>query len=185
LTPREISLLSSWEERRIPLRVVLEGINACFNDLRLRKKKGKSKTSLSVCESYVLKSHEMFKDRQVGGHEKRKARERQKRQIEKETSRFLSEITPELRYLEPPFSQAVEILRYGGNEDDILDELEASVEELIFRHASEEDREKVKNLIKTEHALVKGEELERFTRLQLIRLIRTKHKIPHLSFFYY
>jgi len=184
LTPREISLISYWEKNRFPLRIVLEGIRACFEHGRTRKQKGKGRTSLVMCEPFVSKSYDMCKERQVGSRVKKKSRVEQKRHAEKEVKFFLSSISPEMKYLEPPFVQALGLLNTQDCQEGVLDELEARVETLILTQAKKEARQ-VKSSIQNEFPSIQADELTRITRLRVIKGIRQKHKIPHISLFYY
>ncbi|HYE72044.1 MAG TPA: hypothetical protein VEF04_01885 [Blastocatellia bacterium] len=67
LSPLEWSLIETWKQKDIPLRIVLRGINAAFEKFKAKPGRTKKVNSLFYCEQAVEQAFEEFRDAQVGG----------------------------------------------------------------------------------------------------------------------
>src|SRR5512137_174737 len=68
LSPKDQSAIAAWEEKRIPLGVVLEGIARTFDGLTARKR-GTKAVSLAFCDRQVEAAFAQHRDR-AAGHRK-------------------------------------------------------------------------------------------------------------------
>jgi len=65
LSPRDQAVIAAWEEKRVPLDVVLEGIGRTFDGLRI-KGRGSRGVSLLFCERQVEAALAQHRDRSAG-----------------------------------------------------------------------------------------------------------------------
>jgi hypothetical protein len=60
LSPRDWALIDSWQRARIPLRIVLQGIENAFDAWARRPPTARRINSLSYCRQEVLSLHELY-----------------------------------------------------------------------------------------------------------------------------
>src|SRR5262245_7733792 len=60
LSPRDWALIDSWQRARIPLRIVLQGIDNAFDAWARRPPTARRINSLSYCRQEVLALHELY-----------------------------------------------------------------------------------------------------------------------------
>jgi hypothetical protein len=60
LSPRDWALIGEWQSRPIPLRIVLQGIENCFDSFERRNPGARRINSLSYCRQEVLALHELY-----------------------------------------------------------------------------------------------------------------------------
>jgi hypothetical protein len=185
LSSRDMVAISSWEERGIPLRVVLEGIRRAFESYRKRQAGGRKMSSLSYCNAEVLKTFAEFRDRSVGRRSGGILREGKKKKAKTEVDKFLTCLPPEVGWLKDIYGEARRALCGITASEEALDKMEANVEDLILRKAPEADKTEVEKRIQAEYRSRPGSEARDILRVRLIQFIREKYKIPHLSLFYY
>jgi hypothetical protein len=185
LSSRDMVTISVWEETGIPLRVVLEGIQRGFEVYRKRQPQGRKIPSLSFCNAQVLKAFAEFRDRGVGRRRKEGSREAKKRRAKLEVERFLQSLAPGAGYLEGTYREALGILSRRAVNEERLESLQSEAEELILRHAQETERARVEHRIKENLKGRPESEVQELCRIQLVKTLREKHRIPHLSLFYY
>jgi hypothetical protein len=185
LSAKDLDLISAWEEAGLPLPVVLEGIDKAFENHRLRRAKADKILSLSFCSGQVSKAFEQFRDRKVGIGRKVASREDKRRRLRTEIERFLARLPADVLFLEDLFHEARQKIA-GSDFDEIeMEDLDEKVEELLLTRADQDDRDKVKKEILAERRLVAGDELARVLDITVVRRLRERFKIPHLSLFYY
>jgi hypothetical protein len=185
LSSRDIMTISTWEETGIPLRIVLEGIRRAFEKYRLRHAGSRKIFSLSFCQAEVERAFAEFRDRGVGRERPRVSRTEKAAKARAEVQRFLAAVPPEAGYLTDVFGQALAALSRRAPREVELEKLEESVDELIMRQASAENRDAARKQVEAEFAGRSNQEQERILGLQLVKRVREKLRIPHLSLFYY
>ena len=181
---KELEVVAEWEKTGIPLSTVLEGIKNAF--ARSQRRQGRRKVlSLVFCQPYVNESYELYKERMVG--RKRtdgRSNDRGKR-MKKEVQIFLESFPEEIGYLREVF---LGVLREDiGHEPDEerLEQLEQELEELLLKNASSREKAQIKEEVLSEYRFQDGEEFERIFRAKLIRYLRDRFRIPHISLYYY
>ncbi len=185
LSARDIAVIAAWEEARIPLRVVLEGIRMA-EEVNRRGKVGKKRLfSLFFCRTEVERAFAAYKDRRVGRKQKAVSRREKVNQARTAAARFLSRIPPEIEFLREPFEKAQTLLARRNPPEREIEELEKKIEELIVGRASLEERDSAWRKIEAEFAGQSKKVKEEILPVQLVKQARAKYRIPHLSLFYY
>ncbi len=185
LSSKDMVAISSWEESGIPLRVVLDGIRRAFDNYQKRQTGGRKMSSLSYCNAEVLKAFSEFRERRVGRRSKEVFREEKKQKVRIEVEKFLTSPSPEVGWLKDIYGEALQALCRKTASEEALEKMEGAVEELILRNAAEVDKAEVGKRIPATYLDRPGSEARDVSRIQLIKFIRKKYKIPHLSLFYY
>jgi hypothetical protein len=182
LSPREIQTLREWEKEGIPLYVLLDALDAFFGKVSLRKG-GRKGVRLSHCSGEVRRHYLSFRERRVGGGIPAASADK-KSLIREAAVGFLRDVPEGLDALKPLFHKAQSILRTGELDEEALEDLDAAVEDLLVRKAPAEEeaaiREEIAGL-----GLADRDEAERIFRLRLIKHLRSRHRIPYLSPFFY
>jgi hypothetical protein len=101
-----------------------------------------------------------------------------------EVKRFLNTCPEEVRELKEMFSKVKKMLSQGTDEER-LEQIEKDVERLLIRIAPEAEKMQIRNEVKEEYADKKGQEHHRVFELKIIKHMRDKYKIPHVSLYYY
>ncbi len=171
---------------KIPVQVVLEGIDRTFEKNRLRSEKKRGRTpSLTFCNLQVLRAFEQFRDRRTGTEKKAVGREEKREKARAEVKRFLENTPCEIDYLKEIYSQVLKLLSLRNVSEEELEQREREIEKLLFEKSSDKEKEKVKKKILSEYEFKKEEEFQRIFKLRLLKLLRERHKIPYVSLYYY
>jgi hypothetical protein len=186
LSSKDMVTIASWEERRIPLRVVLEGMDRAFEKHRQRRGvEGRKMSSLAFCESEILKAYAEHRDRGIGQAEKEGSKEGKKKTIKAEVARFLDSMPPEARIVEAVYREALAALGRRGASEEALERLDARAEELIAGCADASFRAEIEKRVKADFPGRPAEELRGIFQTELVRRWRERYRVPHLSAFYY
>ncbi|HCS48777.1 MAG TPA: hypothetical protein DIW61_11200 [Candidatus Aminicenantes bacterium] len=185
LSSRDMVAISSWEERGIPLRIVLEGIERAFEKYRKRAVGGRKISSLSFCETEILRAHAEFRDRTVGRAEKGESREDKRKRIKIEVERFLKSLPPEAAFLGEVYREAQTVLNRREASEEALERLDARAEELITREADAAVRAEVEKRVRADFPGRPAEELRGIFLIGLVKRWREKFRVPYLSYFFY
>lgn len=187
LSSKELDCISQWEEKSIPLRIVLEGIKGCFEQRGYAQRKRLRPYSLDFCNSFVLQAFELYQDRRVG-QKKTMAFEGDKERKKKiliEIERFLADIPAEIQALRPIYSSLRKKLSSGKGTEEELERAEETIERTIEENLTAVQKAKIVAEIRSEFGKVTGDELDEIVRIKAVKTEREKHKIPHVSLFYY
>lgn len=185
LSSKDMVTISGWEEMGIPLRVVLEGIQRAFENYRKRRAGGRKMASLSYCSADVLRAFAESRDRGIGRRSKEVCREEKKKRVRLEVERFLRSLSPEVRFLKDIYGEAFKILSRGSVKEEDLERLEEKAEELILLQAQGMEKAEVEGRVKPDFKGRPDSEARDMYKIQLVKFMREKYRIPHLSFFYY
>jgi hypothetical protein len=184
LSAKEIDTIKEWQDMDIPIRIVREGIMDCIVAQRIKPgRKGKI-LSLSFCHPYIVRSYEAFKERKVGGASRPVRKEDKRKKLKKEVEGFLTtcpDIIPDMRKI---FFRVLNLVSEDADEE-ILEDLESEVEALAIGMASEQEREKIRDEVIAEFGDRSSRELGRILDLKLIKHVREKYAIPHISLYFY
>lgn len=187
LSSKELDIVRQWEEKSIPLRIVLEGIRGSFEQHGYRQGKRQKPYALDYCHSFVLRAFDLYQDRRVGqkrtnaftGDKERKTK------ILFEVERFLADIPEELHTLRPIYTRLHKKLASGKATEKELEKAEDTIERLIEEGLSAVQIETVAAEIRSEFGKVSGAKFDQIFRIKALKAEREKHKIPHVSPFYY
>jgi len=185
LSSRDMVTIASWEEKRIPLHVVLEGMERAFERYKKRAAGGRRMSSLSFCEPEILKAGAEFRDRGIGRPERGESRERKRKRIRAEVKRFLESSPPKAGFLGDVYREALAVLGRRSAPEDALERLDAKVEDLITREADAAFRAEVDKRIGADFGGHPPEELRRIAAIEMVKRWRERHRVPYLSTFYY
>lgn len=184
LSSKEVENIKEWRRLGIPLQIVLEGIEDYFAYQRKKPGRKNKILSLAFCHAFVLRGFAAHKERKVGGQDKPFPKDDKRKKLKRAVERFLAhgpDTSPDLKAI---FSRILQLTSKSFDEE-VLEELETEVETLAVRLATEEEREKVRKEVMMEFGEKNSQEQERIRTLKLIRYIREKYGIPHVSLYYY
>jgi hypothetical protein len=182
---RDMVTISSWEEKGIPLGIVLEGMERAFEKYRIRAVGGRKMPSLSFCETEILRAHAEHRDRGVGRAKKGESREDKRKRIKAAVERFLKSRPQETDFLDGVYREALAVLRRKEPSEETLERLDSEAGEMIAGHADRAVRAEVEKRVGTDYPGRSAEELRRITQLELVRQWRERYRIPYFSYFYY
>jgi hypothetical protein len=185
LSSRDMVAISSWEEKGIPLKIVLEGMERAFERYRKRAEGGRKMSSLSFCETEILRAHAEYKDRGTGRAEKGESREDKRKRIRGEVQRFLKSLPQEADFLSGTYREALTVVGRKEASEDALERLDARTEELIIGHADTAIRTEVETRVRADFPGRPSEELQGIFLRELVRRWRERFRVPYLSYFYY
>src|SRR5512137_1833157 len=136
LSPKDQAAIAAWEEKRIPLRVVLEGIGRTFDGLRARKR-GTKAVSLAFCERQVEAAFAQHRDRGAGRRKTAGAgsrsgkEEKARREIEKSVE-ALPAADLAVKCL---LQKALAVLAATGPDAAALERIDGEIEEALWAQA--------------------------------------------------
>jgi hypothetical protein len=185
LSSRDMVTISSWEETGIPLGIVLEGIERAFERSRLRLARGRKMSSLTFCESEVIKAYNEFRDRKVGRDAKEPSRQEKSKKVGLEVRRFLESLPAEAEFLRDAYREGLAVLSRKNVVEETLERLDEKVEKLIIRQAEAGDREGMIKTVRTGFPGGREKDIQDISRLRIVKRWREKYRIPYLSLFYY
>ena len=186
LSPKDQSAIAVWEEKRIPLSVVLEGIGRTFDRLKARGRATRQ-VSLAFCDREVEAAFAQHRDRAAG---RKKApdvavRSDKKDKARREIAKALeapSAADPEIVRL---LRSALEALSAARADAAALERVEAEIEEALWIGATA--AEKAAAAAETAKP-AKGQSsagLEETVRRRVIMAARLRRRVPHVSLHYY
>ena len=184
LSSRDLVLISQWEKLRIPLKVVLEGIEKSFESCRMRAGRKTKVSTLAFCEPQVLKSFGQFRERKVGQQKKVEPKDGRQKRIKAEVRKFLMNLPPEISYLGYIYSRAEKMLSRKDAGESELERMDEEIERILLSSCLEEEKELVRREVVVEFR-PSEREFTRIFEVRLLKFLRNKYKIPYLSFFYY
>jgi hypothetical protein len=185
LSSRDMVMIASWEETGIPLGVVLEGIERAFERSRPRLARGRKISSLSFCQTEIMKAYAGFRDRKVGRESKERSREEKRKKVKLEVRKFIQSLPAELEFLREAYREARAALSRENVVEDSLELLDEKVEKLIVRQAEAGDLGEIEKGVRADFPGRPAEEVREICRLLLVKRWREKYRIPYLSLFYY
>ena len=185
LSSKELALIAGWEEMGIPLRVVIEGMTRSFEDCRRRPGGTKKISSLSFCHHQVLKAFDQEKERRVGRKRDFAGKDEKREAAMNEVEKFLKGLPPELNYLQEPYGRARGILARGRVDEEGIERIDEEVEELLWMHSPEEKKAEVKAEVGKEYGCREEKEAVELGKIKLVKRLRKKYRIPHVSLYYY
>lgn len=170
---------------RIPLGVVLEGIDQAFESRRRGQGIRRKSFSLVLCHSSVLRKFELYRERRVGRKASRHEGAKKEDRILLEVQEFLERIPGNLSFLKELFLEVEELLVRGSGMEEDLERSDERIDKLLLLNAAPEDWKRARKEVLSGFSISDEEELKRVTEVKLVKSLRLKHKIPHVSLYYY
>ena len=181
LSPKDQSTIAAWEAKRIPVRVVLEGIGRTFDGLRTRRR-GTKGVSLSFCERQVDASFTQHKDRTAG---RVKAAE-PRTDCAGDWKGCSPATVPNFSAAAYFFGRQLNKELNAVNPDEAaLERLDAEVEDILWARATAAEKEAAAAEVRKKFRGRRPEGLDDLVRRKVVKASRDGRRIPHVSLFYY
>jgi len=184
LSSKEVDNIKEWKNMGIPLQIVREGIKDCFVTQRRRPGRKSKVSSLAFCRPFVLRGYEAYKERKVGGKRKPFRKEDKQKELKNAVEGFLAICPDSLPNIRQVFSRVLNLITQGADEE-LFEDLENEVEALVLGMASGAERDLIRKEVMAEFGDRNVQEWERIQDLKLIKHVREKYAIPHISLYYY
>jgi hypothetical protein len=184
LSPKDQAVVARWEDRRIPLGVVLEGIGRAFDGLVARGRGAKG-IALSYCERQVDAAFAQQRDRTAGQREggapapRLSKRDKVRREIEKALPALADPVIAGL------LQTALGLLAGPKPDEAALERLDAEVEEILWSRATEEEKAAAEAEFRRDLRGRRPVGLAEIVRRNVVKAARAGLKIPHISFYYH
>jgi hypothetical protein len=186
LSPKEVDMVKQWEEKEIPLRVVLEGIKGSFERHRIRQGIRHKPYSLDYCNTFVERAFDLYRDRRVGRKNEKVSRGKKwETRLLREIETFLANDPEELHALRPLYQALRGKLLRGEASEEELERTEEAIERVIEKSLSATQMKTITQEIGAEFGKIPGAQFGEIFRIKALKTMREKHKIPHVSPFYY
>ncbi|MGZ5469139.1 MAG: hypothetical protein ACXW2H_08355 [Candidatus Aminicenantales bacterium] len=186
LSPKDQAAIAVWEEKRIPLSVVLEGIGRTFEGLKARGRATRS-SSLAFCDREVEAAFSQHRDRIAG---RRKTAEAAPRADKKgKAGREIAKAAEALSAADPEMARllhaALEALSSARPEAAALERIETEIEDALWTGATAAERAEARaEALKT----ARGQRpagLDDEVRRRVVMTARLRRRVPHVSLHYY
>ncbi len=186
LSPKDQSAIAAWEEKRIPLGVVLEGIGRTFDGLKARGRATRA-VSLAFCDREVEAAFAQHRDRAAGRRKAPEAAARpdKKDKARREVAKALeapAASDPEMARL---LRSALEALSAARPDAAALDRIEAEIEEALWTGATAAERAEAGAEMAKPAKGKSPASLEDAVRRRVIMAARLRRRVPHVSLHYY
>jgi hypothetical protein len=129
----------------------------------------------------------LYRERCVGRKKKAvSGRERRwETRVLREVEKFLADLPEELHTLEPVYKKLQGKLSRGEATEEGLEKAEEVIEKLIEESLSAAQARAIAAEIRAEFGIMSGAQFDEIFRIKALKVAREKHKIPHVSPFYY
>jgi len=209
LSPLDWALIETWQERGIPLRIVLRGIEKVFDGVDKQTAQKRTVKSLIYCREEIESQHAEWLETQVGKNGEGKIQNpKSKIQNPKDSNLFsdeaisahLEKVSADLKKagqkseaelretLENVLRQLVNLKQNSQDTESLeksLEKLDASIDQSLLKNS---ENERIKSEIEKQIASYKNkmerEVYQRTFDLMLLKRLREKAEIPRLSLFY-
>jgi hypothetical protein len=185
LAPREWAQIEDWYRRKIPPAAVRDGLRAAYEDFRARPRRGKRGMTLAFCEPRVRQAFQQRRDRRVGGKGGRGEKPDPGRAALRAVQDFLGKVPPSLGFLKPVLEAAEQELKSGRPDENRLDGWEEEIEARLIREAPGDIRNEAEQTLDRDFSSAGGAERAQLRDLLVVRILRDRFRVPHLSLFYY
>jgi hypothetical protein len=209
LSPLDWALIEAWQQRGVPLHIILRGIEKVFDGVDSQPKRRRTVKSLMYCREEIEAQYEEWLERQVG--KSATNGDGEAAEIERESSLFSDEnikahlenaarqlqqaqakATGELREVLMRASNRLAELEKDYNDAESLEQSLGDLEQLIDAALLETADEKTLASLKAEtekqmaqyRGKMEKEVFERTFDLMLLKTLREAAEIPRLSLFY-
>lgn len=186
LSPKDQAAIAVWEEKRVPLSVVLEGIGRTFDRLKARGRATRT-TSLVFCDREVEAAFAQHRDRAAGRRRSPETTARTdktdkaRREIAKAVE-ALGAADPEMTRL---LRSALEVLSAAWPDAAGLEPIEAEIEQALWAGSTTSERaEAAAEAAKTARGKYPAG-LDDAVRRRIIMAARLRRRVPHVSLHYY
>lgn len=184
LSPRDQAVIAAWEEKRVPLDVVLEGIGRTFDGLRARGRGGRG-VSLVFCERQVEAALAQHRDRSAGRRSAAGTSAGKKGKARKEVEKGRRGLLPDDKDVARLLDAALAVLAAAEPDEAALERIDVEVEEVLWGGATDEEKGAAEAEARRELRGRRPVGLAAVVRRKVVKAARDARKIPHVSLFYY
>jgi len=186
LSPKDQAAIAAWEEKRIPLGVVLEGIARTFDGLKARGRATRT-VSLAFCDREVESAWGQHRDRTAG---RRKAAEAgsqsdKKDKARREIGQALEGPAADDAEVKRLLQEALELMSAARPDEAALERLDAGIEEALWAVATPAERAGAETEARRESRGRKTGGLDESIRRRAVMAARARLRVPHVSIHYY
>jgi hypothetical protein len=198
LSPLDWALIEGWQERGIPLHIVLRAIESVFDGFERQPNQNRTIKSLFYCREEVEAQFAEWTASQVGSQNNDKAdyqfsREAVVEHIERARDRLRSIGSPDLKEdLERAAARLEELLANLGDDLEYIDrtlyDVESFLDHALLTNTDKEHLKRLKKEVTSQLRLYKSamdkEAYKNTFDLMLLKLLREDLGIPRLGLFY-
>lgn len=208
LSPLDWALIEAWQERGIPLRIVLRGIEKVFDTYDKKPDRRRPIKSLMYCREEIEAQYAEWKDSQIGKNGAEAVALEEPPGGVADSALFSSEaVTDHLKKISLELAEALKIAdgelkqvlekiadrleklgktRLSDDKtEEILEKCDALVDEVLLRClVTEELKNETKKQISAYRNKMEKEVFQRTLELMLVKNLREKRQIPQFSLFY-
>lgn len=186
LSPKDQSAIAAWEEERIPLRIVLEGIGRTFDGLKARGR-GTKAVSLAFCDREIEAAFAQHRDRAAGRRRTAadEPRSDKRDKARREIANALETLPAGDLEMARLLQEALEALSPSRPDTAVLDRIEAEIEEALWAGAGPAEKAAAEAEAAKEPKGRKPAGSEDTLRRHVVMASRARHRLPHVSLHYY
>lgn len=196
LSPLDWALIESWQERKMPLHIVLRGIERVFDVFDAQPKRRRSVKSLAFCREEIEAQFEEWSERQTGKNEDSAAEEivfsknALKAHLEKvaaEIAKARAKSGREIKETLEKVSARLSELKPDENAESLenaLSDLEKLIDESLLKAADEKLKSEIEKQMAAYRAKMDAAVYRQTFDLMLLKKLREQSGIPRLSLFY-
>jgi hypothetical protein len=186
LSPKDQSAIAAWEEKKIPLGVVLEGIGRTFDRLKSRGR-GTKAISLFFCDREVEAAFAQHRDRGAGRRKIPGTEPRSDKwdKAHREIAKALEALPAGDQEMTRLLREALEALSAARPDTAALDRIEAAIEEILWNGATSAEKAAAEADAANGPKGRKLAGLEETCRRRVVMASRARRRIPHVSPHYY
>lgn len=198
LSPLDWALIESWQERKVPLHIVLRGIERVFDRIDAQPKRRRSVKSLTYCREEIEAQYEEWSERQTGKSDdspQPDAKDFSKDAIEsylENTGARLEKARDETsgeikRTLEKVLARFVELRRDSADAENLenaLGDLEKLIDDALLEMAGGDEKSEIEKQMAAYRAKMDANVYRQTFDLLLLKKMREQAGIPRLSLFY-
>ena len=186
LSPKDLSTIAAWEEKRIPLDAVVEGIGRTFEVLKARGRATRT-VSLAFCDRQVEAAFDQHRDRAAGrrtdpgaGAGTGKAAK-----VRREIARALETLPAGDLEMKRLLQAAFEALAAPRPDPAALERIDAEIEEALWAGATAAEKAGAETESLKAHKGRKPAGFEETVRRRAVMAARARRRLPHVSLHYY
>jgi hypothetical protein len=182
LSPKDQSAIAVWEEKRIPLSVVLEGIGRTFERLKSRGRATRQ-ISLAFCDREVEAAFAQHRERSAGGRRSGASSPPNEKsaRIRREIEQALGRLSAGDAELERLLRLAAEALAAPRPDEAALERLEAEIETALWTGATAAEKGAAAAEALTAHKGRRPAGFEDTVRRRAVMAARDRLRVPHVS----
>jgi hypothetical protein len=186
LSPKDLSMIAAWEERKIPLDVVVEGIGRTFEGLKARGRATKM-VSLAFCDRQVEAAFAQHRERSAGRRAApgASAGTDKAAKVRREIGRALESLAAGDLEMKRLLQKALDAVAGSRPDPAALERIDAEIEAALWAGATGTEKAAAESESLKEHKGRKPAGFEDSVRRRAVMAARARRRLPHVSLHYY